>query len=80
MLSRNAKVYMACRNATSAMAAISELKKDTGKEAIYLHLDMSSLVSVGRAAKELLSIETEIHALVNNAWVHHQSFGIDALC
>ncbi|KAJ3562160.1 hypothetical protein NP233_g9751 [Leucocoprinus birnbaumii] len=66
LLSRNAKVYMASRNAVKARAAIAELKEGTGKEAVYLELDLASLNSVRKAAEEFLSKEQELHALFNN--------------
>lgn len=58
---------MASRSAERASNAIEELKKDTGKEAIFLHLDLMSLKSVRNAADEFLGKETELHILVNGA-------------
>ncbi|KXN84582.1 hypothetical protein AN958_12263, partial [Leucoagaricus sp. SymC.cos] len=66
LLLRNAKVYMASRNAAKAKAAIEELKEDTGKEALFLKLNLASLNSVQKAAKEFLSKEKELHTLFNN--------------
>ncbi|KAG6853457.1 putative secondary metabolism biosynthetic enzyme [Blastosporella zonata] len=66
LLSHNAKVYMASRNAEKAKDAIEELKKDTGKEASFLELDLASLNSVRKAAEEFLSKEQELHTLFNN--------------
>jgi retinol dehydrogenase-12 len=54
LLERNAKVYMASRSKSKAEAAIAELKQDTGKEAIFLELDLSSLQSVRKAAEEFI--------------------------
>lgn len=45
---------MASRNKDKAEAAIAQLKSDTGNEAIFLELDLSSLASVRRAAAEFL--------------------------
>ena len=45
---------MASRNKARAEAAIAELKQVTGREAIFLELDLASLASVKRAADELL--------------------------
>ena len=67
MLEHNAKVYIAARNRSKAEAAIAELKTATGKEAIFLELDLASLVSVRQAAKEFLNKEDELHILFNNA-------------
>ena len=69
MLSHNAKVYLASRNATKAQAAIDELMRDTGKEAHFLQLDLASLKSIQKAAQEFLSKEKELHALVHNGSV-----------
>jgi retinol dehydrogenase 12 len=60
-------VYIATRNKASAEAAISELKMVTGKEAIFLELDLARLASVRKAAEEFLSKESELHILFNNA-------------
>ena len=54
MLVKNAKVYVAARSEERAKAAIEDLKQTTGKEAIWLKLDLSSLQSVKAAAKEFL--------------------------
>lgn len=51
LLERNAKVYMASRSKAKAEAAIAELKEATGKEAIFLEIDLSDLPSVRRAAE-----------------------------
>ncbi|PCH37266.1 NAD(P)-binding protein [Wolfiporia cocos MD-104 SS10] len=47
-------VYMASRSKDKAEAAIQELKEQTGKEAIFLELDLSNLTSVRKAAEEFL--------------------------
>lgn len=54
LLEHNAKVYMASRTKSRAEGAIQELKVSTGKEAIFLELDLASLASVRRAAEEFL--------------------------
>ena len=46
---------------------LAALKEETGKEAIFLALDLSSLASVTVAAAEFLSKEPELHMLFNNA-------------
>ena len=66
LISRNAKVYMACRNAQNAQQVLEELKQETGKEALFLELDLSSLRSVRQAAEEFLKKENELHVLFNN--------------
>ena len=67
LLQHNAKVYLAARSRARAEAASADLKAETGKEAIFLELDLSSLASVRKAAEEFLSKEHELHVLFNNA-------------
>ena len=67
LLERNAKVYIASYNADKAAAAIAELKRDTGNEAIFLKLDLADLASVKAAAAEFIEKEPVLHALYNNA-------------
>ncbi|EPS94683.1 NAD-binding protein [Fomitopsis schrenkii] len=74
LLQRNAKVYMASRSREKAEAAIAQLRDETGREAIFLELDLSSLASVRKAASEFLrrvsaTEEAELHVLFNNAGV-----------
>ncbi|KAI0731676.1 hypothetical protein C8Q72DRAFT_874690 [Fomitopsis betulina] len=58
---------MASRSRSKAEKAIEELKMDTGKEAIFLELDLASYASIHKAADEFLSNEPELHVLFNNA-------------
>ena len=51
LLNHNAKVYIAGRNATKVNDAIQELLQATGKQALFLQLDLSSLASVRQAAQ-----------------------------
>ncbi|KAF9783762.1 NAD-binding protein [Thelephora terrestris] len=67
LLQKNAKVYLAARNEGRANAAIAELLAQTGKEAIWLELDLSFFQSIESAAAEFHSKETELHILFNNA-------------
>ncbi|VDB92602.1 unnamed protein product [Peniophora sp. CBMAI 1063] len=69
LLLHNAKVYMASRNSEKARAAIDELRQETGKEAIFMQLDLSDLESIKQAAAVFLSQETVLHVLFNNAAV-----------
>ncbi|KAF9780976.1 NAD(P)-binding protein [Thelephora terrestris] len=69
LLCKNAKVYLAARSEDRAKAAIEDLKQTTGKEAIFLKLDLSSLKSVKTAAEDFLKNESELHILFNNAGV-----------
>jgi len=68
-LEHNAKVYLAGRNPTACTAAIAELKRETGREALFLRLDLADLRAVKAAAEEFLSMETELHVLFNNAGI-----------
>lgn len=45
---------MASRSKDRAMTAIADLKEMTGREAIYLQLDLSNLASVRKSAEEFL--------------------------
>ncbi|KAI0733254.1 hypothetical protein C8Q72DRAFT_881274 [Fomitopsis betulina] len=67
LLTHNAKVYMASRNKVKADAAIRRLAEETGKDPIFLELDLSDLSSVRQAANEFVSKESELHLLFNNA-------------
>jgi retinol dehydrogenase 12 len=55
LLNHNAKVYLAARSAAKANAAIAELKDVTGKEAIFLQLDLADITAVRKSAEEFLS-------------------------
>ena len=55
LLSHNAKVYVASRDASKAATAIEELKATTGKDDVhFLRLDLSDLKSVKEAAQEFM--------------------------
>ena len=69
LLEHNAKVYIAARNRSQAETAIAELKASTGKEALFLELDLANLAAVRKAAEDFLSKERELHILFNNACV-----------
>ncbi|KAI1790008.1 NAD(P)-binding protein [Ganoderma leucocontextum] len=69
MLKHNAKVYLAARSKEKAAAAIASLKDETGREPVFLQLDLASLASVKAAAQEFLSKEPELHILFCNAGV-----------
>lgn len=53
-MNHNAKVYIAARNPEKAEDAIARLKEATGKEAIFLKLDLASLKAVKAGAEEFL--------------------------
>jgi retinol dehydrogenase-12 len=56
LLTKNAKVYIACRDKAKgeAVRVVGELKEVTGKEAIFLQLDLANLKSIKAAAEEFL--------------------------
>ena len=51
------------------LAMIKELKEETGKDALFLCLDLADLKSIKIAAEEFLGKEKELHILFNNACV-----------
>ncbi|KAJ7489220.1 NAD(P)-binding protein [Mycena latifolia] len=57
LLQHNAKVYLACRSRAKAEAAISELYEITGREALFLAIDLADLSSINAGAKEFLSAQ-----------------------
>ncbi|KAG9221386.1 hypothetical protein CCMSSC00406_0009835 [Pleurotus cornucopiae] len=69
LLVHNATVYMASRSEERAQSAIAELKEATGKEPIFLRLDLGNLSNIRKAAEEFLSKEKQLHVLMNNAGV-----------
>lgn len=52
LLQHNAKVYMASRSQAKAEAAIKELKEQTGKEALFLKLDLGDLKTIKVGKRE----------------------------
>ena len=66
-MTKNAKVYLAARSPSKAEVALEELKASTGKDAVFLKLDLANLSSVKAAVEEFTSKETELHVLFNNA-------------
>ncbi|KAJ7116048.1 hypothetical protein C8R44DRAFT_675607 [Mycena epipterygia] len=69
LLEHNAKVYMASRSQSKAEAAIKELKDKTGKDALFLKLDLGDLKTIKVSAAQFLSKEPELHILFNNGGV-----------
>ncbi|KAF7984335.1 hypothetical protein HWV62_15339 [Athelia sp. TMB] len=54
LLSHGATVYLAARSAEKGAAAIRELREATGREALFLQLDLADLRSVKAAAAEFI--------------------------
>ncbi|VDC03821.1 unnamed protein product [Peniophora sp. CBMAI 1063] len=69
LLAHNAKVYLAARSPDRAQRAIEHLKEQTGKEAIFLKLDLSDLKQVRQAASDFLAKEDTLNVLFCNAGV-----------
>ncbi|XP_072766980.1 retinol dehydrogenase 11-like [Anoplolepis gracilipes] len=78
---RGARIILACRNIQKANDAIEDIKKNPPSKAdreqfqgapgelVVYQLDLSSLKSVKECAKKLLTKESAIHLLINNAGV-----------
>ncbi|KAK1574080.1 short-chain dehydrogenase [Colletotrichum navitas] len=72
LYSRNAKVYLAARSETRAMAAINELKElypQSRGRCEYLFLDLNDLSTIKQSAQEFLGKEDRLDVLWNNAGV-----------
>jgi retinol dehydrogenase 12 len=65
LLEHDAKVYLAARSKDKAEAAVSKLKEETGKTAIFLNLDLASIQKVKAAAEEFK--RCGIHRSLSNA-------------
>lgn len=68
LAAKGATVYLACRSEQRALAAINKLEEEVagieGKNRLqFLHVDMSSMDSVKRAAEEFLKRETRLDVL-----------------
>ncbi|KAG2355237.1 hypothetical protein BDR07DRAFT_1613770 [Suillus spraguei] len=69
LLTKNAKVYVACRDKTKGEDAIRDLKESTGKEAHFLQLNLANLRSIKASGEEFLRREPVLDVLFNNAGV-----------
>ena len=70
---RGGRVILACRSEEKTAPVVDDIVRDTGNSQVeYLHLDLGDLDSVRESAKELLTRDTPIHVLVNNAGVGGQ--------
>lgn len=77
LASRGAIVWVGARNETKALTAINEIKAQLQSANIQLlKIDLSILISVVSAAKELRVRETVLHGLVNNAGVMGVPFAL----
>ncbi|XP_052120315.1 retinol dehydrogenase 11-like isoform X1 [Frankliniella occidentalis] len=74
LVGRGARVVMACRDMEKAKAAAEDIREaHKGKDGVgtveVVHLDLCSLASVRRCAKQLLEQEKNIDILINNAGI-----------
>lgn len=54
ILPKNAKVYLGCRSEEKARSAIAKLKEETGREALFLKLDLADLKAIKAATEEFM--------------------------
>ncbi|EIW52026.1 NAD-P-binding protein [Trametes versicolor FP-101664 SS1] len=73
LLLKNAKVYIAARSKDRVEHAITELREETGREALFLQLDLGDLSSVKKAAEEFKQRESQLDGLILNAGVLYPS-------
>ncbi|KAI0631524.1 NAD-P-binding protein [Trametes polyzona] len=66
LLTHNAKVYIAGRSPQRVADAIEDLRKETGKTALFLQLDLADLQSIKKAASEFTSKEDRLDVLFNS--------------
>ncbi|KZT52555.1 NAD(P)-binding protein [Calocera cornea HHB12733] len=69
LLKKNCTVYLFCRSASKAAAAIASLKEATGKEAHFVAADLSDLPSIKACAAEFTAKEQRLDILFCNAGV-----------
>ena len=70
LYAKNAKVYVAARSEEKANKAIADIKKAAPVSKgtlVFLHLDLSDLNHVKKAARNFLARERNLHVLFNNA-------------
>ncbi|KAJ3730640.1 NAD(P)-binding protein [Lentinula raphanica] len=69
LLLKGCTVWLAARSKTKAEEAIAELRKETGKEALFLALDLNDLQAVKEAAEDFKRQSPALHILICNAGV-----------
>ncbi|KAM5528434.1 putative short-chain dehydrogenase [Fusarium oxysporum f. sp. phaseoli] len=74
LYSKNARVYIAARNESKALATIKSIRQhhpSSSGDLLFLHLELDDLSQIPQAARKLLSQETRLDVLFNNAGVMH---------
>jgi NAD(P)-dependent dehydrogenase (short-subunit alcohol dehydrogenase family) len=67
---QNAKLYMASRTESKALAAIDDIKSAVPTaDVTFLPLDLASFASIAECARSFLEKEARLHCLINNAGV-----------
>ena len=69
LLRFGADVYVACRSHSRTLGALEHMKRETGRTASFLELDLGDLASVRRCARAFGATGRSLHLLINNAGV-----------
>ena len=73
---RNARVILACRSQEKGKKAEMDVRRESGSSNVHFHqLDLASFASIKKFAKEILSEESRMDILINNAGVMYCAFG-----
>ncbi|OJT05183.1 hypothetical protein TRAPUB_4008 [Trametes pubescens] len=75
LLLKNAKVYIAARSKDRVKHTIMELREETGREALFLQLNLGDLDFVKKAAAEFKQRESQLNGLISNAGILYPSKG-----
>ena len=72
---RNARVILACRSQEKGKKAEVDVRRESGNNNVYFRkLDLASFKTIRQFAEEVLSEESRIDILINNAGVMYCSF------
>ena len=76
LVKRNARIIVACRSQEKGRKAEVDIRKESGSNNVHFRqLDLASFKSIKKFAKEVLSEESRIDILINNAGVMYCPFG-----
>lgn len=86
LASHGARVFLACRSRERALEAIERAKADIAKlpnapentQLDFLELDLNSMGSCNRAAKEFVKLGLPLHILINNGGIMTTPFALSA--